>query len=132
MNTARLVRSVGFLIALGAAAILGGKADAHPLRGTWVANAPCGVSTYHFGHGHRDKHDKHAEVGRFYHSYVDFYHGLVVLHGTWILHHDGPTGTLEMHFDSHIHVGDVAWADNGMLSLWNVGTGKGLMYGRLK
>ena len=131
MNTARFVRSVSFLVGLASSLAMVGAVDAHsPLRGKWLADAPGGISTYCFSHGHRDKHDKHSDIGRFSHSYIDCYGGLVVLHGTWVLHHHGAEDTLDLHFDNNIHMHELTCPNNGLLPLWNAGTGTALSYGR--
>ena len=132
MNAARFVRPVSVLLVLAGSLAMGGAVHAHnPLWGKWIAAAPGGeVSTYCFSHGHRDKHDKHCDVGRFSHSYVDCYCGLIVLHGTWILHHHGTDGTLDLHFDNNVHMSAIASPGHGMLPLWHAGTGSTLSYRR--
>jgi hypothetical protein len=133
MNPARFFRPVLFLVvlALSPAPVSAGLLAHNPLRGEWVAEAPLGITTYCFKSCHCHQHDKNCVIGRFAHSYCDCYGGIVVLHGTWILHSDGAGGTLELHFDNNIHLTDIAYTGNGLLPLWNAGIGKALPYGRV-
>jgi hypothetical protein len=110
---------------------VGAAHASNPLHGKWVANAPGGISYYWFSHGHRDKHDKQCDIGRFWHSYIDCYGGLVVLHGTWILHHHGADGEMEMLFDNWVHMTNAVGPDHGSMPLWCAGTGTALSYGRV-
>jgi len=129
MHTARLF---AFVVVLASSLAMVGAVHAdNPLRGKWVAEAPGGISTYYFAHGHCHKKDKACDTGRFSHTYCDCYGGLVVLHGTWILHHQGGGGTLDMHFDNNVHMTEIACPGDGLLPLWNALTGTALLYGRV-
>jgi hypothetical protein len=126
----RLRPGLTAVLFVAALALAGPARAGNPIKGEWTANTPMGITCYYFGH--RFLCDRHEFAGRFSHSWIDLYGGQVVIRGTYVLHGDGPEVTLDLLFDNFVRFTGIPIPGNGLLPLWDAGTGATLSYARAK